>query len=205
MDSASSIMRIFGSAITEIANFRRDAMPEEYVRIGRSIASPSAESSTAAANCSSDRSGDIPRARNPILMFSAPVRSPISAALTPSSCGRALVMTTPEVGGSTPHEHSQESRLPGAVPADDADELPFPRGEVCTSHSRDGDHLAATGKFAPQPFPRRAVRAGDLVPHAHAVRDHGERGVLRRHPEVARDLRLPAPLAASRSQRSSRP
>src|SRR5699024_2464502 len=100
--SASSIMRMDGSAAREIANFSRDPIPEEYVFMGRSIASPSAESSTTPSNTSSVWSGVRPMASAPSFTFCAPVSSGMSAALTPSRTGRELVSTVPELGASSP-------------------------------------------------------------------------------------------------------
>ena len=61
--------RIRGRTDVAMAKCRRARMPEEYVRRGRLIASPSSVNSTISSTRSSTSSADIPRARQPSRML----------------------------------------------------------------------------------------------------------------------------------------
>src|SRR5215467_13471505 len=88
-------------------------MPVEYVFIGRFTKSPTPEKSAIAWKRCLTSLGDMPIARQPRVMFLAPVRSSSSAALTPSSAACPSVYTPPpRSAGSRPATARSNVDLP---------------------------------------------------------------------------------------------
>ncbi len=87
-------------------------MPEEYVFIGRWIASPRPENSMISSLRSLISRREKPSARQPRVMFRSPDRLGSRAASTPSSVGGATDQTWPRVIGTSPATARSSVLLP---------------------------------------------------------------------------------------------
>ena len=101
--SASSMSRIGGATDVAMAKCSRARMPDEYVRSGRWIASPSWVNSTISSMCSSTSREVMPRARHPRRMLRQPggARAAASRRRRAASARRRRG-PRPSVSGSSP-------------------------------------------------------------------------------------------------------
>jgi len=122
--SASSISRISGMRAVAMAKRSRARMPEEYVRIGRSMSARSPAKSMISSIRRSTSARVNPNARPPIRMLRRPESAGRSTDDTPSSDGRDRPRMVPERSGSSP------------VIAASSVDLPAPFGPISPSVSR---------------------------------------------------------------------
>src|SRR4051794_4444036 len=115
-DRASSMSRMSGSMFTATENASRPYMPDEYVRIGRSMKSPSSANSAISSYLARRSSRRRPAASPPRTTLSRPVSSALKP--TPSASSvltRPWTSTRPRVGGRMPATVRMSVDLPAPL------------------------------------------------------------------------------------------